>query len=239
MHGDIAQKQREVTMQAYRDGSFDILIATDVAARGLDVPDIRLVIQCQPPSVETYVHRSGRTGRAGKKGTCITFFSRKDEHKIEMIERKTETKIARIGAPQPADILKSSLRSTVKRLNTVHDDVVPYFMGAAAQLLATRDATRTLATALALIGGHTAPPAARSLISAMEGFTTIQFSSARQIHSLGFVWIHLKNIFPERWVAECKGMTLCTDDHSVVFDVPSELAAEVEKFHPDTGVERN
>ena len=131
LHGDIAQKQREVTMQAYRDGSFDILIATDVAARGLDVPDIRLVIQCQPPSVETYVHRSGRTGRAGKKGTCITFFSRKDEHKIEMIERKTETKIARIGAPQPADILKSSLRSTVKRLNTVHDDVVPYFMQAA------------------------------------------------------------------------------------------------------------
>jgi ATP-dependent RNA helicase DDX21 len=153
LHGDIAQKQREVTMQAYRDSAFDILIATDVAARGLDVPDIRLVIQCQPPKVETYVHRSGRTGRAGKKGTCITFFSRKDEFKISEIERKTETKIARIGAPQPADILKASLRSTVKRLNTVHDDVIPYFMEAAKQLLATRDATRTLATALALIGG--------------------------------------------------------------------------------------
>ena len=61
-------------MQGYRDSKFDILVATDVAARGLDVPDIRLVIQCQPPSVETYVHRSGRTGRAGKKGTCTVFF---------------------------------------------------------------------------------------------------------------------------------------------------------------------
>jgi len=61
------------------------------------VPDIRLVIQCQPPKVDTYVHRSGRTGRAGKKGTCITFFSRKDEYKIEAIERHTQTKLMRIG----------------------------------------------------------------------------------------------------------------------------------------------
>ena len=237
LHGDIAQAQREVTMQAYRDSLFDILIATDVAARGLDVPDIRLVIQCQPPSVETYVHRSGRTGRAGRKGTCITFFSRKDEHKIQTIERKTETKIERIGAPQPADILKASLRSTVKRLNTVHDDVVPYFMDAAKQLLATRDATRTLATALALIGGHCEPPKARSLISAMEGFTTIQFSSQREIRAMGYVWTVLKTVFPERWVGEVKGMTMCVDGHSAVFDVPSEVANDVAVCKPPFGVQ--
>ena len=57
------------------------------------------------------------------------------------MERKTSTKIKRIGAPQPSDIMRASLRGVVKRLNTVHDDVVPYFMDAARQLLATRDAT--------------------------------------------------------------------------------------------------
>jgi hypothetical protein len=208
LHGDIAQSQREITMQGFRDGKFDILVATDVAARGLDVPDIRLVIQCQPPSVETYVHRSGRTGRAGKKGTCITFFSRKDEGKLAAVERKTSTKIKRIGAPQPSDIMRASLRGVVKRLNTVHDDVVPYFMDAARQLLATRDAPRTLATALALIGGHTEPPAARSLVSSVEGFVTILFSSPEKpIVSQGFVWNALQRAgFSDRLTREVKGL---------------------------------
>jgi ATP-dependent RNA helicase DDX21 len=78
MHGDIAQNQREVTMKRFRDGKFRVLVATDVASRGLDIPDVDVVIQIEPPKeVETYIHRSGRTARAGKNGVCITFFSQK------------------------------------------------------------------------------------------------------------------------------------------------------------------
>ena len=73
----------------FRDSKFDVLVATDVAARGLDVPDIRLVIQCEPPKSETYTHRSGRTGRAGRKGACVTFYAKKDEFKLHLIEKKT------------------------------------------------------------------------------------------------------------------------------------------------------
>ena len=78
LHGDIPQPKRESTLSAYKNGNFRVLICTDVAARGLDL-SVELVIQAKPPcrmngktDVETYVHRSGRTGRAGKAGVCVT-----------------------------------------------------------------------------------------------------------------------------------------------------------------------
>jgi len=67
MHGDIAQNQREITLRRFKEGKFSVLVATDVAARGIDIPDIDLVIQVEPPKdAETYIHRAGRTARAGK-----------------------------------------------------------------------------------------------------------------------------------------------------------------------------
>lgn len=76
MHGDIAQPDRERTLDNFKKGRITVLIATDVASRGLDIPNVDLVIQLQPPKeVETYIHRSGRTARAGKAGVCITFYS--------------------------------------------------------------------------------------------------------------------------------------------------------------------
>eukprot|EP01129_Flabellula_baltica_P006994 TRINITY_DN2673_c0_g2_i1.p1 TRINITY_DN2673_c0_g2~~TRINITY_DN2673_c0_g2_i1.p1 ORF type:complete len:482 (+),score=117.92 TRINITY_DN2673_c0_g2_i1:75-1520(+) len=78
LHGGIPQQDREVTLKKFRDGHFDVLICTNVAARGLDIDDIKLVIQFYiPESPETYVHRSGRTGRAGNTGICVTFFDSK------------------------------------------------------------------------------------------------------------------------------------------------------------------
>ena len=80
MHGDIAQNQREVTMKRFRDGKFRILVATDVASRGLDIPNVEVVIQVEPPKeVESYIHRSGRTARAGREGVAITFYTKKQE----------------------------------------------------------------------------------------------------------------------------------------------------------------
>ena len=80
MHGDIAQSQREVTLSRFKDHKFSVLVATDVASRGLDIPNVDLVIQVEPPKdVETYIHRAGRTARAGKAGTCITFWTVKQK----------------------------------------------------------------------------------------------------------------------------------------------------------------
>lgn len=88
MHGDIAQNQREVTMKRFKEGKFRVLVATDVASRGLDIPNVDLVIQIEPPKeAETYIHRSGRTARAGASGTCITFYTGKTKMLVEQIEQ--------------------------------------------------------------------------------------------------------------------------------------------------------
>ncbi|MBN3281644.1 DDX21 helicase, partial [Polyodon spathula] len=89
LHGDIPQKQREVTLKGFRNGSFEVLVATNVAARGLDIPEVDLVVQCAPPKdVESYIHRSGRTGRAGRPGVCICFFQRKEEGQLRFVEQR-------------------------------------------------------------------------------------------------------------------------------------------------------
>ncbi|GFZ12332.1 putative mitochondrial RNA helicase 2 [Actinidia rufa] len=88
LHGDICQNQRERTLSGFRDGRFNILVATDVAARGLDVPNVDLVIHYELPSTsEIFVHRSGRTGRAGKKGSAILIYSSNQSRDVRTIER--------------------------------------------------------------------------------------------------------------------------------------------------------
>ncbi|PKA57034.1 DEAD-box ATP-dependent RNA helicase 53 [Apostasia shenzhenica] len=87
LHGDISQNQRERTLASFRDGRFSILIATDVAARGLDIPNVDLVIHYElPNSSELFVHRSGRTGRAGKKGIAILIYTREQTRAVRIIE---------------------------------------------------------------------------------------------------------------------------------------------------------
>ncbi|KAL9669402.1 hypothetical protein QQ045_006949 [Rhodiola kirilowii] len=88
LHGDISQDQRERTLASFRDGSFNVLFATDVAARGLDIPNVDLVIHYDLPNTsEIFVHRSGRTGRAGKKGTAILIHTQDQMSDVKGIER--------------------------------------------------------------------------------------------------------------------------------------------------------
>lgn len=91
LHGDIPQKQREITLKGFRNGNFGVMVATNVAARGLDIPEVDLVIQSSPPKdVESYIHRSGRTGRAGRTGICICFYQHKEEYQLAQVEQKAE-----------------------------------------------------------------------------------------------------------------------------------------------------
>ena len=89
-----------MTWKRFKEGKFGVLVATDVASRGLDIPNIDLVIQLDPPKdVETYIHRSGRTARAGNEGTCITFYNKGNEWLIDQIERKAGVKLRQISIP--------------------------------------------------------------------------------------------------------------------------------------------
>ncbi|GMI67454.1 hypothetical protein HRI_000414700 [Hibiscus trionum] len=89
LHGDISQSQREATLSGFRNGNFNILVATDVAARGLDIPSVDLVIHYELPNTsETFVHRTGRTGRAGRKGSAILIYTQEQSRAVRVIERE-------------------------------------------------------------------------------------------------------------------------------------------------------
>ncbi|KAD2392967.1 hypothetical protein E3N88_39944 [Mikania micrantha] len=98
LHGDISQNQRERTLSGFRDGHFNVLVATDVAARGLDVPNVDLVIHYElPNSSEIFVHRSGRTGRAGKKGSAILMHSSQQWRDVKGYEREVGCKFTELS----------------------------------------------------------------------------------------------------------------------------------------------
>jgi len=105
IHGDISQSQREKTLGRFKKKRINILIATDVAARGLDVNNMTHVINYSlPHDPESYVHRIGRTGRAGKEGTAITFITPNEYHKLMFIQRKAKTDIKKLKVPNVKDI---------------------------------------------------------------------------------------------------------------------------------------
>ncbi|NXT74862.1 DDX21 helicase, partial [Zapornia atra] len=115
LHGDIPQQQREVTLKGFRNGVFEVLIATNVAARGLDIPEVDLVIQCSPPKdVDSYIHRSGRTGRAGRTGICICLFQRREEDLLKQVEHKAGITFKRVGVPSAMDVIKASSNDAKK-----------------------------------------------------------------------------------------------------------------------------
>ncbi len=105
LHGDIAQTMRERVLRLFREGTVEILVATDVAARGIDISDIDLVFNYElPQDPEDYVHRIGRTGRAGRSGKAVSFIHGRDIHRIKTIERYTRQPIVRAEIPSVAEV---------------------------------------------------------------------------------------------------------------------------------------
>ena len=107
LHGDLKQIQRDGVMNKFRNSTIDILVATDVAARGIDVDDVDLVINYDmPQDVEYYVHRIGRTARAGREGTAISFVSPREMNTLSEIQKYTKTKIEKRDMPTLKDLIK-------------------------------------------------------------------------------------------------------------------------------------
>ena len=110
LHGDLSQAMRDRVMRSFRNKSIQILVATDVAARGIDVEDITHVINYNlPDEIESYTHRSGRTARAGKKGTSMILVNRREARKITQIERLINSKFAKGTVPSGEAVLEQQL----------------------------------------------------------------------------------------------------------------------------------
>ena len=131
LHGDLSQQQRDLTMQKFRQHLTQLLVATDVAARGLDVDDLTHVINFGlPDDIENYTHRSGRTGRAGKKGTSISIVHSKEKHKIRNIEKEIGKQFVEADLPKPEEICKKQLYKVMDQIvkTDVDDDEIAPFM---------------------------------------------------------------------------------------------------------------
>lgn len=122
LHGDMSQHQRDVAMNRFRNGGTNILIATDVAARGIDVDNVEAVINYDlPQDMEYYVHRIGRTGRAGKTGRSFTFVSGREIYRIRQIERFCRTTIEEKKLPGAAKVLKAKADKYLNRAWEFHE----------------------------------------------------------------------------------------------------------------------
>ncbi|XP_034536786.1 nucleolar RNA helicase 2 [Notolabrus celidotus] len=233
LHGDIPQKQREITLKGFRNGSFEVLVATNVAARGLDIPEVDLVVQCSPPKdVESYIHRSGRTGRAGRTGVCICFYQRKEEDQLRYVETKAGITFRRVGVPTANDIIKSSSKDAVRFLDSVPVTAVGYFRESAEKLIEERGAVDALAAALAHISGATNLEQ-RSLLNSDAGYTTVQLVCSQEMHNLGYAWRAVKEQLGEEFENHIRGMTLLKGKMGVCFDVPADKVKEVQESWKD------
>ena len=120
LHGDLKQAQRDRVMQNFRKGTTDILVATDVAARGIDVDDIEAVFNYDlPQDDEYYVHRIGRTGRAGRGGKSFTFVSGKEMYKLKEIQRYCKTKIYAQKVPSLNDVANTKIENILEKVDSV------------------------------------------------------------------------------------------------------------------------
>jgi len=131
LHGDLSQPQRDLTMQKFRQHLTQLLVATDVAARGLDVDDLTHVINFGlPDDIENYTHRSGRTGRAGKKGTSISIVHSKEKFKIRNIEKEIGKAFVQAEIPSAEEICKKQLYKVMDQIvkTDVDDEEIAPFM---------------------------------------------------------------------------------------------------------------
>ncbi|MDG5786046.1 DEAD/DEAH box helicase [Evansella sp. AB-P1] len=153
LHGDMKQERRDQVIRKFKRGTIEVMVATDVAARGLDVNDVSHVINFDlPQDSESYVHRIGRTGRAGKKGISYSFVTPKEKDHLLYIEQSTKKKMKQVDAPSYADALSGRHDQAVKQLmDAVNDPGNHELTGEAKKLLSENDPVMLIAAALKMV----------------------------------------------------------------------------------------
>lgn len=120
IHGDVDQSQRERILRKFKERRINILVATDVAARGIDVNDLTFVVNySMPENYEIYTHRIGRTGRAGNKGTAITFVGGREMHRLRFFEKNLKVKMEKGVLPKPAELVAKKKQHLIERLEHI------------------------------------------------------------------------------------------------------------------------
>jgi len=150
LHGDITQSGRENTLKRFKNKKINVLVATDVAARGIDVNDVSHVINYAiPQEAESYVHRIGRTGRAGKEGIAITFITPQEYRRLLQIQRIVKTEIRRENVPRVKDVIQAKKIRLMEEIEHILEEGTnATYENIATELLEDQDATQIVAALL-------------------------------------------------------------------------------------------
>ncbi len=153
IHGDLTQAKRMQVLRKFKEGTIDVLVATDVAARGLDISGVTHVYNFDiPQDPESYVHRIGRTGRAGKSGMALTFITPREKSYLNVLERTTKRKMERMTAPTLDEALEGQQRAVVDKIvQTIEGNNLQYYKRAANELLEENDASTVIAAVLKML----------------------------------------------------------------------------------------
>lgn len=177
IHGDLGQLDRERVMDGFRRGTTGVLVATDVAARGIDIPEVDLVVHYRlPDQNEAYLHRSGRTGRAGRSGRVVLLYGPRERRDLEILEREVKRSFRRINPPTPEEVMEARWNGLTRRLANQPAADRNLWREYASRLLA-EDGVEAIAGMLALILGGAPTP--KSLITGEEGWVTLKLSGSR------------------------------------------------------------
>lgn len=153
IHGDLTQSKRDSVMNHFKSGQIDVLVATDVAARGLDISGVTHVYNFDiPQDPESYVHRIGRTGRAGKTGFSVTFVTHREIDHLKTIERQTKRKMSRMPVPSITEAIEGQQRLAMEKLlSTAESKDIQKYNSLAEHLLDQSDSITLLSAALKLL----------------------------------------------------------------------------------------
>lgn len=191
LHGDVSQMQRESILGAFRDGRLRSIACTNVAARGLDIPEVDLVINCEPPQdYESYIHRSGRTGRAGRTGVCYTFVKSNEMFWVRDTEKKAGITIKITGPPTPEQLIQAASTELQGKLEGISEKVWQSFAELSKQSMEALGPERAIAAAFAVMSGYGDATGQnggglqrRSLLSGDPGFVTLFAPKPAYAHS--------------------------------------------------------
>ena len=232
LHGDLAQSQRERALGAFRSGRVKVLVATDVAARGLDIPEVDLVVQYHlPQDPESYVHRSGRTGRAGRTGTAIVLYGDREMRDLRGLENATGVHFQERAHPTPQEVKEASSRAAADQVRSVGSEYATPFQ-AEAEKLFSELGLEALSRALARISGATQPVRNVSLLSGEENVVAVMLEGGRMGVPRAVALISRSTNIESRKLGKVR---LSTSGVAAVADVPTEVAQMLLKMSPLDG----
>ena len=226
LHGDLAQSQRERALGAFRSGRVKVLVATDVAARGLDIPEVDLVVQYHlPQDPESYVHRSGRTG------TAIVLYGDRELRDLRGLENATGVHFQERAHPTPQEVKDASSRAAADQVRSVEAQYGDPFKVEAERLFSELGLD-ALSRALARISGATQPVRNVSLLSGEEGVVAVQLEGGRMSIPRAVALISRSTNVESRKLGKVR---LLTSGVAAIADVPTEVAQQLMKLSPLDG----